>query len=742
MSKTLKMSILLIIFTLGCLFLSQTEVKAVEVNSEEALTEAFTGADKTITLTGNIESEAIVAFDGADYILDLNGYKLTVGEFWINEGKLTINDAKGKGEIDTTLDWVVVCEGAELVINNGKVDYFVNEGKTTINNGAIDSINNYGEMIIEKGNFGGIWQRGNATINGGIFTGEVIASAIDLDNKKTILTGGEFKKGKHDYALMINSGSAIDGDVIKKFVGEGYIAIYGGYGMNSSSFEDEETGETIYLYEVTYDELLIMKDETEKIFDKIAPNGIWKVNGTTPKDMAESEFLLSAVASDIEVPEGYEVMAWCEPAEKFNPEEVTLFIYYNGHQANSKTVKAVYNKIDKAITDKVNPILDKIAKKTGEEINEETGFRLEDLYLINYLNATKTGIDSSSALNFAKDLIELTKGGNISYKYDTRMGSYTPTELWSFTGGQVIVYYGDLAIGTTRIGLTANHVLYVPNDTADTDEARIKAALERIEEYLGTTKGITIKVGGTLDSLNNEDCTWKDFGLIDDKTSGKNYYNVTINDETYKFAICKKDATKFETPKYLGSDVISEVTVTTASTELPLDTAVTVKTVQSEEIEKAIGTSTYAAYDISLYSNAKQVNIKKLENGKFTVSVPVPKILKDKEIIVYYVDSEGNKTEYVATVKDNLASFETDHFSTYVLAEKVEEEPSLDDEQASDQPTQKPEQAPEQTPGTSQEEDKGEKDDTPKTGNTDIISYVILATTIAGAGIVSLRKKN
>jgi len=283
-------------------------------------------------------------------------------------------------------------------------------------------------------------------------------------------------------------------------------------------------------------------------------------------------------------------------------------------------------------------------------------------------------MDSSLALNFSKDLITLTKGGNISYKYDSRLGSFTPTGLWGFTGGNVIVYYNGVAVGTTRIGLTTSNVLYVPSDTANTDEARIAAALKRIKEYLGTTKGITITVGGTLESLNNDGFTWKDYGFVDDKTSGTNYYNVTINGETYKFAICMKNANDLETPEYLASDILSNISIKSSSTELPLDTAITVKPVTSDEIKKALGTSVYAAYDISLYSNAKQVNITKLENGKFIVSIPVPEHLKGKEITVYYINSNDKLEEHIATVKDGIASFETNHFSTYVLAEKVAEE--------------------------------------------------------------------
>ena len=44
-----------------------------------------------------------------------------------------------------------------------------------------------------------------------------------------------------------------------------------------------------------------------------------------------------------------------------------------------------------------------------------------------------------------------------------------------------------------------------------------------------------------------------------------------------------------------------------------------------------------------------------------------------------YITSEGAKEEHEVIVKDGYASFETNHFSTYVLAEKAEENPKTYD---------------------------------------------------------------
>lgn len=88
MSKTLKMSILLIIITLGFLFLAQMEVGAVDLDSADALKEAFEGKNATvngttITLTEDvtISNEKIgldvIKIKEGNYTLDLNGHTLT-----------------------------------------------------------------------------------------------------------------------------------------------------------------------------------------------------------------------------------------------------------------------------------------------------------------------------------------------------------------------------------------------------------------------------------------------------------------------------------------------------------------------------------------------------------------------------------------------------------------------------------------------------------------------------------------
>lgn len=671
------------------LLLVPNNVNAADIDSAETLKEVFKGKNatvsgKTVKLTGDVIIDDLIEFIDEDFVLDLDGHTLKVVEFYVIGGSLTINDATKKGVIDAIL--MQVEEGGTLTVNQmilesseifdagteneweAQADLALMEGTTAvINNATIEHAiwNDGGTLTIKNAKAAFIAPAGPTTIYDGEY-GNI--SIMSLEDNQTTIYGGTFNDtGEGLGSVIIQTTGKIDSNTIQKIVGKGSIAIYSGY---SSCGSDEFEGVT-YSTSI-WEKVSVIKDISAEIFDKVAPNEVWNTFTLAPTNVGDSEFLLSAIVDDIDLPKGYQIMANVLPAEPFDASKVMLSLYYNRTYVTSKTVKATYTTPSKETLDAVNKIIAEIRKVHNNTFDAKTSFRLDDLYLINYLNASSKGIDESMALNFAKDLIELTNGGNVVYKLDSRLGEYNPIGLWDYKGGQVIVYYNGKAVNTTMIGVTVSKVLYVPMDTADTDEARMNAAMKRIKEYLGTTQGISIRVGGTLESLNADDMEWNQYDLFDETTSGDNYYIVTINGKEYKFVICKK--ANLETPKYIASDVMSKILVTSDDASIPLDAALTVKEVKNDTIKNVLGTSIYAAYDISLYSNAKQVNITNLENGKFIVSIPVPEILKDKEITVYYINSKGEKEEHIATVKDGIASFETDHFSTYVLAEKIEEE--------------------------------------------------------------------
>lgn len=721
MSKTFKMSILLIIITLGILFFAQTQVKAVTIDSAEALKEAFEGKSATVEgttvtfkenvefvnpeWTENSEDEYydVIEFSGEDYVLNLNGNTLSGHEIYLNSGSVTVNDFYG-GTIRTKENgmgiWIYP-EAKLTVQNNVTIDSaIINQGTLNIKNGTFRNfiqnyfdydyeknvLNSIGVLNIENGEFSGIGQEGIATITGGMFRDTAGFTPLTIfiyeenaGKASTTIKGGEFITSNPEAygAISIFDNSVtLKEDEINKYIPEGYTVTY-----DKATIITEGASPCVaYTSPVrVYSQKLL------DLLDKIAPNGVWTVNSYKPKEPPEDMTILTAALKEALQKENADfsviddIYAWCDTS----PEDAIIQVSgYGSGTMVSRKVKVIYNEPNKEADTETNEIINEFLNKndklnfTLDNLNEKNAYRVEDLYLINYLYNAKKGIDNSLALNFSKELIEDANGSNIYFRFYGGFGGGDSTELYTFEGGQGAVLHDGTIYAAINSGVTMNHVLYIPSDTEDTTDAYISAAMKRIKDYLGTTEGIKIEKGDTFESLIDYEAGmthWNENGFIDETTCGSYYYNFTINEETYRFAICKKEAKDLETPVYLASDIMSNICIKSNSTEVPLDTAITAETVTSDEIEKALGTKVYVAFEISLYSNAKNESIKSIKNDKFVVSIPVPEILKDKGIIVYYINSNGEKKEYSATVKDGFAIFETDHFSTYALVEKIEE---------------------------------------------------------------------
>lgn len=234
--------------------------------------------------------------------------------------------------------------------------------------------------------------------------------------------------------------------------------------------------------------------------------------------------------------------------------------------------------------------------------------------------------------------------------------------------GPMSIFYNGYLYGTKEEGIYLKRVIYIPQDTENTKEAYVAAAQKRINDYLGNSS-VVVSYGGLLSSLPefSED---PDYPIISDG----NYYNIKIGSRTYKFYIIKGTDEELLQPTYVGLDLNSKIEITSEDSSIPLDTSLTVNNIEDNSIKNITGTENYKSYDISLYSAAKNAKIEKLENGKFVVKMPVPTELNGKDLIVYYITSDGTIEEHEVIVKDGYASFETNHFSTYILAEKVAEE--------------------------------------------------------------------
>lgn len=266
-----------------------------------------------------------------------------------------------------------------------------------------------------------------------------------------------------------------------------------------------------------------------------------------------------------------------------------------------------------------------------------------------------------------------------------------------------------------RLGIFKNNILYdikrvgkfekigqitIPSTVAEQDY--ISYATKIIKEKL-KIENITITKGA--------------------RTSGnasveiENGYTVTRQTEDGKETsaiILKKETSNAVTKE----DTATGIKLETTTVVVPSDVVLSSTKVTEPKILDIVKTSLkdisnkYTVFDINLLQN----NVKIQPSGKVKVSIPVPSDYIKEKLVVYRIAENGTKTKYDVKVEGNYATFETDHFSTYVLAEVT-------------------------TKATTTNNDKKELDETPKTGTIDMIYYILPVTIISALGIVLFKKK-
>ena len=136
------------------------------------------------------------------------------------------------------------------------------------------------------------------------------------------------------------------------------------------------------------------------------------------------------------------------------------------------------------------------------------------------------------------------------------------------------------------------------------------------------------------------------------------------------FFVVKKDSSKMVEPFIKTVDSVTNVEINTSAT-LPLDTTIQANELTSgteyERILKILNLTDNVTFDLKLYSDSIDKYITKLDDGTFEVKIPVPENFKGKDLVVYYVNEDGEKEEYKVEVKDGYAVFKTTHFSIYTL---------------------------------------------------------------------------
>jgi len=157
-------------------------------------------------------------------------------------------------------------------------------------------------------------------------------------------------------------------------------------------------------------------------------------------------------------------------------------------------------------------------------------------------------------------------------------------------------------------------------------------------------------------------------------------------------------------------DEITGIRLESTTANIPEDTVLITNEITSGPIFETISAVltdviNFISFQITLESDGIEIQ----PDGKVKISIPIPQNFDSSHLAVYRIDIGGTKTPYLVTVTTiegvNYATFEADHFSTYVLAEVTNEQV-----------------------------------ETPKTGTAQTIDYITAIAVISAIGIVVFHK--
>ena len=315
----------------------------------------------------------------------------------------------------------------------------------------------------------------------------------------------------------------------------------------------------------------------------------------------------------------------------------------------------------------------------------EDGFLVYDTELIKYW------VFGGSLPAVSSEVKTALQQYNLSF--DTRGGAMAPLEDNNI--GLAKIYYDGIlyaVIGGAETGVqptvVAPHIFYVPTGTSDEDKG--DALIERFVGIYGEEVRDIISVYETDDVAG---------ALVNEYYASRSMFDDYLNEKVYELdidlgglggsysVIIIADSDKMNDGFGVDStDLRTEINIKTGAVNLPGDAATYAQGLGNDfgEIEEALGTDVYYAYELGLYSPAVEDHISDVPEGEeFTVSIPVPASLQGIDLLsAYWINFEtGEPEEHYASITDGVAIFTTDHFSTYILAESSEDRPEEEPEE-------------------------------------------------------------
>ena len=229
---------------------------------------------------------------------------------------------------------------------------------------------------------------------------------------------------------------------------------------------------------------------------------------------------------------------------------------------------------------------------------------------------------------------------------------------------------------------------------------------------------------------------YNEYGYASITKKENDIYTLNSENEYKDYYTCEIMIKREKATTVTSTDTTTKIKLDTTSAVVPENTKLVAEEVKSGDkynvVVKAIENDVekFVLYDISLVNNNATIQ----PNGKVKVSIPVPAGYDTSKIVVYRVAEDGTKTEYKTTIKDGFITFETDHFSNYVVAEEKSKETTTTNKETSTTTYAT-------TNTTNANTSERKLDTTPKTGleeNSNIIISTILSL-VSIMGIVVVK---
>lgn len=156
------------------------------------------------------------------------------------------------------------------------------------------------------------------------------------------------------------------------------------------------------------------------------------------------------------------------------------------------------------------------------------------------------------------------------------------------------------------------------------------------------------------------------------ENKGEHPYSYTVKKVIFKNGKVVSNSGKTD-ESITKEDGKTKIKLETTKGNIPDNTTMDITEITSGETFDKIKNNLVEIKNFKAFNITLKVNDKIIQpNGKVKISIPVLEDADSSKLVVYRLDDDETKTEIQVNITNGYAVFETEHFSTYILAEKTE----------------------------------------------------------------------